>query len=240
MVLTDNEFIYYSFKKLVQQEQFSDTDFEFFFSEGNKGFTIKYTDSDFKPIDIKNRSDELLDRYQMFLSLHCKQLFPVKLVEQARCINVHPGFNPYNRGWFSQTFSIINKLPVGVTIHEMDEQVDHGSIIVQQEVEILPWNTSFDVYKKIQDLEIELLTIHLKDIIDNNYEAKVPPFEGNINFKNDFHALCKINLEKSVTFREAIDYLRAMTFAGHTNAYFYDNDGRKIFIEIKMEVENEE
>lgn len=239
MILTDNEFLYYSFRELVQQERFSDTVFDFFFSEVNKAFTIKYSDSDFKPINLKKRLDEVIDRYQLFLSLHCKQLFPAKLVNQVRCVNVHPGFNPYNRGWFPQTFSIINKLPVGVTIHEMDEQLDHGAIIVQQEIEILPWETSFDVYKKIQDAEIELLTIHLRDILDNNYEAKASAFEGNINLKKDFDTLCKINLDKSVTFREAINYFRAMSFAGYKNAYFYD-DGRKIFIEIKIEVENGE
>ena len=82
------------------------------------------------------------------------------------------------------------------------------------------------------------MTIHLRDILDNNYVAKAPIFEGNINLKKDFAALCEINLNKSVTFREAIDYFRAMSFAGYKNAYFYGDDGRKIFIEIKMEVEN--
>lgn len=240
MVLTDNQFIYNSFRKLVQQEQFNDTAFDFFFSEANKAFTIRYPDSDFQPINLKKSLDEILNRYQLVLSLHCKQLFPAKLVNQVRCVNVHPGFNPYNRGWFPQVFSIVNKLPVGVTIHEMDEQLDHGGIIVQHEIEILPWETSYDVYKKIQYAEVRVIGDSLRDILDNNYEAKAPSSEGNINLKKDFNALCEIDLDKSVTFREAIDYFRATSFAGHKNAYFYDDYGRKIFIEIKMEVENGE
>ena len=46
---------------------------------------------------------------------------------------------------FQQVFSILNKLPVGVTIHEMDEQLDHGIIIVQKEINIFSWETSCDV-----------------------------------------------------------------------------------------------
>lgn len=237
MVITDNELLYRSFRELIQQEQFNSTDFDFFFSEVNKAFTIKYSNNDFKPINIRKSLDKVLDCYQLIISLHCKQLFPANLVKLVRCVNVHPGFNPYNRGWFSQVFSIINKLPFGVTIHEMDEQLDHGAIIVQQEIEILPWETSLDVYKKMQKVEIKMLTLHLRDILDNNYKKKTPVFEGNINYKRDYDALCEINLDKSVTFREAIDYFRAMSFSDYKNAFFYDDDRRKIFVEIKMEIE---
>lgn len=239
MVLTDNEFIYNNFKALVDNGEYSNEIFEYYFSESNRPLITKYINCDFKPINLKKQINEVLARYQLILSLHCKQLFPAELVSQIRCINVHPGFNPYNRGWFPQVFSIINKLPAGVTIHEMDEELDNGKIIVQKKVDIFQWETSYDVYKKIQDTEIQLLKVYLRNILDNNYEAKTPLAEGNINLKKDFSALCAINLHKSTTFREAIDYFRAMTFAGYKNAYFYDESGKKIFVEIKLEADTE-
>lgn len=196
----------------------------------NAEFSQKYVGSDFKSVNLKQMVDVILDKYQLVLSLHRKQLFPKKLVNGVRCINVHPGFNPFNRGWYPQVFSIINKLPAGVTIHEMDELLDHGPIIVQKMVELQSWETSYDVYSKIQNIEIELLSAHLRDILDNNYDTKKPVSEGNINLKKDFNVLCELDLEKTMRLKEAIDYLRAMTFVGYKNAYFYDEKGNKVYV----------
>src|SRR5690349_163732 len=63
------------------------------------------------------------------ISLHSKQIFPPGLVSGARCVNVHPGLNPFNRGWTPHVFSLVNGLPAGATIHEIDAEIDHGAII---------------------------------------------------------------------------------------------------------------
>lgn len=239
MVLTDNEFLFTNFKRILEDGQYDDVKFNYFCSDNNCEFADRYKEHDLKPINVKRSIDEVVSQYQLVLSLHCKQLFPKRLVEQVRCINVHPGYNPFNRGWFPQVFSILNKLPVGVTIHEMDEQLDHGNIIARQEVDILPWETSYDVYQRIQCVEIEMLRKHLRSIIDGTYAPKEPDCEGNVNLKRDFDSLCKIDLEKQVSFGEVIDYFRAMTFKGYNNAYFYDEQGRKIFVELSLTLETE-
>ena len=64
----------------------------------------------------------------------------------------------------------------------------------------------------------------------------MPFSEGNINLKKDFNALCAIDLEKTMTLKEAIDYLRAMTFTGYKNAFFYDERGNKVYVEINLEL----
>lgn len=203
----------------------------------NSVFSKLYADSNFITVDLKNDCDSIVKEYDLVFSLHCKQLFPSELVNNVRCINIHPGLNPFNRGWFPQVFSIINKLPIGVTIHEMDEELDHGPIIVQKELEIEAWETSYDVYKRIQDLEIELLKENLLKIINNDYKAVQPNSEGNVNLKKDFNELCEIDLDKKVSYKEAIDFFRSMSFKGYKNAYFYDEEGNKIFVEIELEKE---
>ncbi|MFJ8064761.1 dTDP-4-amino-4,6-dideoxyglucose formyltransferase [Psychrobacillus sp. NPDC096426] len=236
MVLTDNEYLYENMKEIIDCDEYRDMNFNFYYSDRNIAFNSRYLTNDFKPINVKGKVDEIIAKYQLVLSLHCKQLFPSKLVNSVRCVNIHPGYNPYNRGWFPQVFSIINKLPIGATIHEMDENLDSGNIIVQEKIEILSWETSFDIYNKVQNLEVKLLKQHLHDIIDHSYESIYPKVEGNINLKKDFEALCKIDLDKSITFREAIDYFRAMSFSGYKNAYFIDQEGRKVFIDINLDV----
>lgn len=158
-------------------------------------------------------------------------------MKNYRCINIHLGFNPYNRGWFPQDFSIMNKLPVGVTIHEIDTQLDHGPIIVQEEIPIFAYETSLDVYNKIQKLELEMLDIYLEILISGEYKTWHPKIEGNINYKADFDILCELNLMQKGTLGEFLDLLRATTFPPYENAYFYDNEGNKIYVSVNLKQE---
>ena len=66
-------------------------------------------------------------------------------------------------------FININKKPIGATIHEMDEYIDHGPIICQEKIEILPNDTSSTLYYRIQQLEIKLFKKHIESIIKGNY-----------------------------------------------------------------------
>ncbi len=112
---------------------------------------LEYNIVESKNIDLHNVDS----KYKLVISAHCKKIFPPKLVNSFRCINIHPGLNPYNRGYYPQAFSLINKLPVGATIHEIDEKLDHGPIIFQEEVVIESIDTSFSLYNKIIKKEIE-------------------------------------------------------------------------------------
>lgn len=234
-IVTDNRFIFENFQKILCKKKESLGSFSFFYSNFNRDFAERYKDSKkFLPICLKEVGDDFFSRYELFVSLHCKQMFPNQLVENYRCINIHPGFNPYNRGWFPQVFSILNKMPIGVTIHEMDKELDHGPIIYQEELEIFSYDTSFDIYQRILEKEIELLEKYLDILISGDYETTPPCIQGNINYKSDFDELCKINLNEEGTFGHFIDILRATTFADYDNAYFYDENGNKIYISINM------
>lgn len=234
-VVTDNRFIFEEFRGIVAD---SENQFDFYYSESNISFHKEYKNSqDFRPISLKEETEAFFSQYDLFMSLHCKQIFPTRLVNNYRCINIHPGLNPYNRGWYPQVFSILNKFPAGVTIHEMDEELDHGPIIAQQEVEIFEHETSFDVYQKIQQTEISLLRTHLDDIVHHRYVAYTMQHEGNVNYKADFERLLEIDLDQKLTFREALDLLRATTFPEYNNAFFYDRDGAKVYVSINMRCE---
>lgn len=63
-------------------------------------------------------------------------------------------------------------MPHGATIHVMDEEIDHGDIIVQDEVIIHSHDTSLIVYEKVINLEVKLFEDNFFDIIDDKYVAK--------------------------------------------------------------------
>jgi len=108
-------------------------------------------------VNVKKQLDEIIGSFDLVISIHCFQFFPKKLVKGVRCINIHPGFNPINRGWYPQVFAIINNLPIGATIHEMDEKLDNGPIIYREQVEKYPWDTSLTIYNRVLEKEIEVL-----------------------------------------------------------------------------------
>ncbi|MBX2889187.1 MAG: dTDP-4-amino-4,6-dideoxyglucose formyltransferase [Ferruginibacter sp.] len=234
LILSDNELILDRFKKLVHAKSLPPALFSYSFSYNNKAMLAKYEGADWiKPVKINTEVDEIVEKYDLVISLHCKQIFPPELIKKVRCINVHPGLNPYNRGWYPQVFSIINKLPAGATIHEIDEQLDHGPIIAQKPIKIECWDTSYTVYYKVLDAEFHLLDIHLESILNNSYTTVIP-HEGNVNLKKDFSQLCQLDLQQEGKLGEHIDLLRALTHGEYANAFFFDRDGNKIYVTISL------
>ncbi len=234
-VLTDNIYIFNNFQDILKERPDIDAHFDFYYTSWNKAFREMFgEDGAMKPLRLKDQDETFYSRYDLFISLHCKQLFPEMMVNHHTCINVHPGYNPYNRGWFPQVFGIINKLPIGVTIHLMDAELDHGAILYQEELKLEDYETSKDIYQRILALEIRLMKEHLDEILAGTYTAKPMESEGNINMKADFDELCRLDLNETATYGEVIDRLRALTFAPYNNAYFYDQDGNKIYVGITL------
>lgn len=185
-------------------------------------------------IDIKTKDADFARSYDLIFSLHCKQIFPAAVVNNTVCVNVHPGLNPYNRGWYPQVFSIINKLPIGATIHLMNEDVDAGDIIAQQEVLVTETDTSLDVYDKVQNAELSLLSKWFERIVTGSFETFSPNEIGNYNSISDFNKLCHLNLEHVGSFNEHIDILRALTHGDFKNAFYFDERGVKRYIKIEI------
>lgn len=233
-VITDNEFW---LEKATQIFKEKEIDVDFYCSPKSEKLFLKQINSgEIKILDIKGDCEYLISNYQLGFSCHCKQIFPKKLVESVRCINIHPGLNPYNRGWFPQVFSIINKKPVGATIHLMDSEVDHGDILYQQEVKVFDWYVSRSIYERVLDAEYELFSRNFDELINADYKSKKMIVEGNYNSIKDYKSLIEIDLDKKTTMREAIDYLRAMTHPPYKNAYFQTENG-KVYVSIVVEKE---
>lgn len=244
LVISDNVRLAGEFEKLAQKKGFPGCIFTFAISPfSSKAEFDGVLNSEVQVYDLKNQSDieSIIEQNDLVFSIHCKQIFPNSLVDEVKCINVHPGYNPINRGWYPQVFAIINKLPVGATIHEIDNQLDHGNIIAREFVPINTYDTSLDVYNRVTRKEIELLDLHLEDIILNRYKTFKPEDSGNVFLKKDFNNLLEIKLEEEGSFGSFIDRLRALTHGHYKNAYFVDpKTGKKIYINLSLVPEDEE
>jgi methionyl-tRNA formyltransferase len=130
-------------------------------------------------------------------------------------------------------------LPLGATIHEMDEFIDHGPIISQASVKIEAWDTSATAYEKVLQAEIELLSKNIKRILNDDYSTTTPESSGNFNSKKDFSKLCEIDLVQLDTFENHLRILRALTHDKFKNAYFTDEaTGKKVFVKVVLSLED--
>ena len=234
LVLTDNEYLLGEFQAIVSESPIDGYSFHYSCSPSNRSLQ---TSAAIPSLNIKQDYGRVMEQFAVVISLHCKQIFPRPLVEGMRCVNIHPGLNPFNRGWYPQVFCILNKQPLGVTIHEMDYLVDHGPIIVQEEVPVFSWDTSETAYNRVLEKELNLIKRCLPDLVRGTYSARPSPHEGKINLRADFDSLRRIDLDQTVTYREAIDRLRALSHGHHRNAYFFTPSGEKVYIRVSLECE---
>lgn len=188
-----------------------------------------------KPIDLNVEADlQFAKKFDIIFSIHCKQIFPDVLVKEKLCINLHPGYNPYGRGWYPQVFSIINGTPAGATLHVMDEFIDAGMIIDRTEVVVKDTDTSLTVYHKVIEAEKKLLLKNLLGIIENKYNTFAPEVEGVVNSIADFDRLCHLNIKHIGSLESHIKLLRALTHGDFKNAYYINEFNKRIYIKIDL------
>jgi len=82
-----------------------------------------------------------------------------------RIINIHPSLLPKFPGLeaWKQALAAGEKV-TGVTVHFVDEQIDHGDVIAQREVPVLSGDTAESLHARIQTVEHLLYPEALADV----------------------------------------------------------------------------
>lgn len=88
------------------------------------------------------------------------QILPKEMLERPRlgCINVHPSLLPMYRGAAPLNWAIIRgETRTGVTIMQMDEGMDSGAILLQEETAIGPCETVGELHDRLAERGAQLL-----------------------------------------------------------------------------------
>jgi len=85
-----------------------------------------------------------------------------------RILNIHPALLPKFPGLeaWKQALAAGEKV-TGCTVHYVDEEIDHGDIIAQREVPILPNDTAETLHARIQIAEHELYPATIAEFCQN-------------------------------------------------------------------------
>ena len=117
--------------------------------------------------ELEKRGVELicLAGYMRLLSCDFVRAFPEKI------INIHPSLLPAFPGLDAQRQAVEYGVKIsGCTVHFVDEDLDHGAIILQKAVEVADDDTAETLSSKILQYEHALYVEALKRIVEENYE----------------------------------------------------------------------
>jgi phosphoribosylglycinamide formyltransferase 1 len=89
-----------------------------------------------------------------------------------RIINIHPSLLPKFPGLEAWKQALAaGEAVTGCTVHYIDERIDHGQIVAQREVRILPNDTPESLHARIQVLEHELYPAVIAEFCERFGEA---------------------------------------------------------------------
>jgi len=154
-------------------------------------------------------------------------------------VNLHPGYLPYNRGRYTNVWSIVDSTPAGVTLHYVDAGVDTGDLIERRRVPVTPYDTGLTLHRRLEDASLALLRETWPAI-----EAGTAPREpqdgaqATLHRAKDVEVLDRLDLDRPTTARELIDLLRARTFPPHAGAYF-EVEGQRVYVRVALLREDE-
>lgn len=146
------------------------------------------------------------------------------------CINVHASLLPKYRGAAPIPWAIINgEKKTGITTMLMDEGLDTGDIILQEETEITDSDNAETLSKRLSEIGAYLLIRTINGIKDGS--TKPVPQVGDPSYAPPFKKEDgRINWSKSA--REIFNFVRGMY--PWPGAYCYLNKERIKIIKVKM------
>lgn len=131
-----------------------------------------------QPESVKD--EEFLDKLRelepdMAIVVAFGQIFPKELLELPKqgCINVHASLLPKYRGASPIQSALINgERKTGVTIMRMEEELDTGNILHQEDTKIRSWESAGELSERLADLGADLMVEMLDMLESGEYKVR--------------------------------------------------------------------
>ncbi len=166
--------------------------------------------------------------------IHFPYLVPKVILDLPKVgvLNLHPAYLPYNKGWHTPSWAILEGQPYGATLHFMEEAIDQGDIIHQKKLEVLPTDTANSLYQRALTLEEEVFFEAFENLLTLNPTRQKQDGQGTVHVKKDLEQIQKIELEQHYTGEELLNKLRGLTTNTEQEAAYFEYQGKKIAIQV--------
>lgn len=172
--------------------------------------------------------------YDWAVSAGFRHIVPASVLDLVpHACNVHTSLLPWGRGAHPNVWAIVDQEPAGVSIHRMTPGVDEGPIYAQREVAVSFGDVASDLHARLQDAAYDLFVATWPQLREEAIEPIPQPAGGSHHRVRDLDELADIDLDGTVTWRRALDTLRALTFPPNRNLVVQE-DGRTFHLEIRI------
>lgn len=191
------------------------------------------------PVKIRKEYEEVLSlEPDLIITCAYGQIIPKELLDypKYKCINTHGSLLPKGRGGAPIQRSIMNgEDKTGITIMFMNEKMDEGDILYQEEMPIDIHDTNATLFNKLSDLALQMLLKFLPEYIKGNYKAikqdnAEATYTYNITKEEEF-----ISFNDDV--KKVYDHIRGLL--DNPGAYFVANDKKYKLISVDFEYCND-
>ncbi|MDO5510179.1 MAG: formyltransferase family protein [Weeksellaceae bacterium] len=134
----------------------------------------------FQEIDIETLHTALEEFKADKILIAGAGILPANVVQEYDCINSHPAYLPHVRGLDALKWAVVQKQPIAVTTHIVDNQADAGYFIDQQEVPVYKNDTFYHLAIRQYELEIQMLADTVGMHLEKRYLKELQPI-GNVN-----------------------------------------------------------
>lgn len=170
------------------------------------------------------------------IGIHFPYIIPREILEIPKIgfLNLHPAYLPYNKGWHTPSWAILDKTPYGATLHFMSEELDKGDIIHQKQLDVLPEDTANSLYQRVLEVEEEVFYEAFDELVQLNPRRISQSTEGTSHVRKDLKSLQEIEMDKLHDPALLLDRLRALTTNSTSEAAFFIKDGKKIGVQVRL------
>lgn len=171
-----------------------------------------------------------------FLGIHFPKIIPNFILDIPLIgfLNLHPAYLPYNRGWHTPSWALLEKTPYGATLHFMEAKLDSGDIVHQKRLIPTPDDTAHTLYQKVLQLEEEVFREALPALCSLNPPRKPQEGPGTVHRKSELQKVAPIDLEANVRTGDLIDKLRALSTNRWEEGAWFEVDGKKYYVQIAI------
>ena len=169
---------------------------------------LGYNENETRLINLIRSKNHKVDNFKTYLSINQAKsadiIFSfgyVKIIKKKilnivnrPIINLHMSLLPFNRGAHPNFWSLIENTPSGITIHEIDEGIDTGKIIVQKRYNIDITLKQFSTFRKTYNF----LFHKIEDLFEKNLDKILYNQYSKFKQKGKFTFHAKKNLPKSL------------------------------------------
>ena len=148
---------------------------------------LKHDNNQIININTNINFENIDDSFDFLLSYGYRYKIKKEILEKIKiiCLNLHISYLPWNKGADPNFWSFAENTPRGVSIHEINENIDDGPIIYRKKIAYKKSDTLFSSYNDLLASIESLFFDKWKYLKKNNYKKKIIKEKGSFHSSRD-------------------------------------------------------